>query len=80
MTNVLVSPIEAELLSLQVIAEYLRACNVDDIEDAPNYLMKLISMASVNMASVCGIPDTIARLEGTASFISSLAELRGTLH
>lgn len=63
------TPDEAEQMAKDAIAGYLRECRMTDGAQLGNYLMKLVSVASVLMAAGEGSAEAALRLEGTAQFI-----------
>lgn len=63
------TPDEAENFARQIVGEYLNKCRIADRSQIGNYLMKLVSVASVLMANAEGSPMAAARLMGTAEWV-----------
>lgn len=62
-------PDEAEELALQALQRYLESCRAVGQENFGNYLMKMISVAAVSIASTNGSEEAAQRLIGTAQFV-----------
>ena len=63
------TPSEAEALAIEVVQSFFSRCAFSDREHMANCLMKLVSVAGVQMARIEGRDLAVARLEGTAKFI-----------
>ena len=63
------SSAESEVLAIQAVSAYLRACNVNQDAAIGNYLMKLVSVAAVVAARAEGSQMAADRLRGTADFV-----------
>lgn len=66
---------QAEALSVAALHKYIGDCQTQTPTDVCNALMKMVSVAGVLMWKTQGRMDAVARLQGTAAFISKLPAL-----
>jgi hypothetical protein len=67
----MLKPQQAELLANTLVQQYVNKCDCQTPEDVANALMKLASMCGLAMCAVVGRDESVARLQGTADYISS---------
>jgi hypothetical protein len=81
MTSKPATPSEAEELAKKLVSTYLDACQMTDINQIGNYLMKLCSVAGVVMAQAEGSEKAPDRLCATAAFVfKAMPKTPSTLH
>ena len=66
----MITPQKAESLAQKMMQDYVTACKCDTPQDVANALMKLVSMCGLGMCATVGQPEAVARLEGTAAYIT----------
>ena len=67
----MITPRDAETLAQQTMQRYVAECKCGTPEDVGNALMKLVSMCGLGMCATVGQEEAVARLQGTADYIST---------
>lgn len=62
----MITPKEAEALATKHVQDYVAACQVSNLEDLGNVLLKLLSVTGQAILATQGQETAIAMLEGTA--------------
>lgn len=66
----MITPKEAEALATKHIQDYVAACQVGDLNDLGNVLLKMLSVTGQAILATQGQKTAVAMLEGTAAHLA----------